>query len=163
MLLAKQLDLNFEPILLPGYTLLRSQINNEFHYIDPLTGKAVSRHYMHAVVRGELGNSAPFKSSYLKPVDTERLLTRMLHELKAGCIVSGKFEAAMECCNLLLQWHPEDTHIHRERAFIAQQLGCITLAVSDLQYFIDQSPHDPLIKLVKLQLKELNEHQDTYH
>lgn len=163
MLLAKQLDLPVQAILLPGHTVLRSMINGEMCYYDPLTGKALSRHQLHALVRGELGNAAKLKPSYVKPASIKRIITRMLHELKAGCIVSQKFEQAMECCNLLLQWHPDDVHLNRERAFIAQQLGCIKVAMSDLQHFIDNSPHDPVIELVKMQLKELSQHSPIYH
>lgn len=69
----------------------------------------------------------------------------------------------MECCSLLLQWHSDDVHLNRERAFIAQQLGCINVAAADLQHFVDNSPHDPVIEIVKMQLKELNEHAEIYH
>ncbi|MGL4937991.1 transglutaminase family protein [Shewanella sp.] len=163
MLLAKQLDLTLEPVLLPGYTVLRSNLGGTVRYLDPLTGHELSRHQLHVLVRGELGNAAQFKSRYLKTVSVQKLVTRMLHELKAGCIVSHQFEAAMECCNLLLQWHSDDVHLNRERAFIAEQLGCIKVAAADLQHFIDNSPHDPVIELVKMQLKELTEHAEIYH
>ncbi|MBV7315902.1 tetratricopeptide repeat protein [Shewanella sp. NIFS-20-20] len=163
MLLAKQLDLKLEMILLPGHSLLQWQHHKITYYIDPLTGHFVDRQFLHAIVRGELGNAAPLKASYLKPVTVKRLLTRLLHEIKAGCILKGQFEPALECCNLLLQWHPEDAHLNRERAFIAQQLGCISLAAADLTHFIENSPHDPVIELVKLQLKELVDKPEVYH
>ena len=163
MLLAKQLDLTLEPLLLPGNTVLCSRIGDVVRYLDPLTGRDMSKHELHALVRGELGNAAPFKPSYLKPASVKRLVSRMLHELKSGCIVSHKFESAMECCNLLLQWHSDDVHLNRERAFIAQQLGCINVAAADLQHFVENSPHDPVIELVKMQLKELKDHTQTYH
>jgi regulator of sirC expression with transglutaminase-like and TPR domain len=163
MLLAKQLDLTLEPLLLPGNTVLCSRIDKRVRYLDPLTGKDVSRHHLHALVRGELGNAAPFRPGYLKPAGVKRLLSRMLHELKAGCIVSQRFESAMECCNLLLQWHGDDVHLNRERAFIAQQLGCIRVAEADLRHFVEQSPHDPMTELVKIQLNELKDHAETYH
>ncbi|WP_445773174.1 transglutaminase family protein [Shewanella sp.] len=163
ILLAKQLDLTLEAILLPGNTVLKSQVNGVVKYHDPLTGSELNRHQLHALVRGEMGNAAKLKPSHLKPATLKRLISRMLHELKAGCIVNQKFESAMECCNLLLQWHPDDVHLNRERAFIAQQLGCIKVAISDLQHFIDLSPHDPVIELVKIQLKELSQHTQVYH
>ena len=163
MLLAKQLDLTLEPLLLPGNTVLCSKIDDVVRYIDPLTGQELTKHQLHVLVRGEHGNAAPFKPSYLKPGSVKRLLSRMLHELKAGCIVSHQFESAMECCNLLLQWHSDDVHLNRERAFIAQQLGCIKVAEADLEHFIENSPHDPVIELVKMQLKELRDHAETYH
>ncbi|WP_144213185.1 SirB1 family protein [Shewanella donghaensis] len=163
ILLAKQLDISLEAVLLPGQTVVRSNINDKVVYIDPLTGQSLSRHQLHALVRGELGNSAMLKPKYLKTASLKRLISRMLHELKAGCIVSNKFEQAMECCNLLLQWHPDDVTLNRERAFIAQQLGCIQVAMSDLQHFIDSSPHDPVTEIVKLQLKELSQQPQTYH
>lgn len=163
MLLAKQLDLVLEPLLLPGNTVLCSRIDKQVRYIDPLTGRSLSRHQLHVLVRGELGNGAAFKPRYLKPASLKRLLSRMIHELKAGAILSNQFESAMECCNLLLQWHSDDLNLNRERAFIAQQLGCISVAAADLQHFVDNSPHDPVTELVKLQIKELNEELEIYH
>jgi len=163
ILLAKQLDLKLEPILLPGMTVLSYRIDDVIKYIDPFNGNELTRHQLHVLVRGELGNGASLKARYLKPAGLKRLVSRMLHELKAGCIVSHKFEPAMECCNLLLQWHPDDLNLNRERAFIAQQLGCISVAAADLKHFVDNSPHDPVIELVKLQLKELREIQEVYH
>lgn len=163
VLLAKQLDLGLEAMLLPGHTVLCSQLQGKTKYFDPLTGAELSKHGLQSLVRGELGNEARLKPSYLKPVSLKRLISRMIHELKAGCIVKHKFEPAMESCSLLLQWHPKDVHLNRERAFIAQQLGCIKVAMSDLQHFIDNSPHDPVIELVKIQLKELSQYPQVYH
>lgn len=163
LLLAKQLDLTLEVMLLPGHTVLCSRLGDKPRYIDPLTGKDLTRHELHVLVRGELGNAARMKIKYLKPAGVKRLISRMLHELKAACIVAHKFEQAMECCNLLMQWHEDDVHLNRERAFIAQQLGCIKVAAEDLQHFVDNSPHDPVIELVKMQLKELDEHSEVYH
>ncbi|QSX29164.1 MULTISPECIES: transglutaminase family protein [Shewanella] len=163
MLLGKQLDLKLDALLLPGMTVLVWRQGKQPLYLDPLTGELLSRQRLHAIVRGELGNSAPFKPTYLKGATVKQLLSRMLHELKAGAIVAHKFEAALECCNLLMQWYPEDASLNRERAFIAQQLGAIQVAVSDLRHFIDMSPHDPVVELVKLQLRELKEQQQILH
>ncbi|QLE86442.1 MULTISPECIES: tetratricopeptide repeat protein [Shewanella] len=163
MLLAKQLDLKLDVLLLPGTTLLSSRINGQVMYINPLNGEQLTRHQLHVFVRGELGNGAPFKPSYLKPVSLKRILSRMIHELKAGAILTSQFEAAMECCNLLLQWHEDDLNLNRERAFIAQQLGCIKVAAADLKHFVENSPHDPVTELVKLQLKELSDDREVYH
>ncbi|MGS0676702.1 transglutaminase family protein [Shewanella sp. 0m-4] len=163
MLLAKQLDLKLDLLLLPGQTVLCSQIDDQIRYIDPLTGAELSKHQLHVFVRGELGNGASFKSSYLKPASIKRIVSRMLHEMKAGSILAHKFEPAMECCNLLLQWHSDDLNLNRERAFIAQQLGCISVAAADLTHFVENSPHDPVIELVKMQLKELKEEVETFH
>lgn len=162
-LLAKQLDLKLDIILLPGSAVIVHHLTGNPQYINPLNGELLSKHQMHAFIRGELGNAAPFKQSYLKPVKPKRLIIRLLHELKAGAVVSQKFEVALECCNLLLQWNEDDVHVKRERAFIAQQLGCINIAVADLEFFIEHNPHDPMIELLKLQLKELNSHHQTTH
>ncbi len=163
MLLGKQLDLSLELLLLPGQTILCSRIDDEVRYIDPLTGTDLSKHQLHVFVRGELGNSAKFKPSYLKPATLKRIISRMIHEMKAGSIVEHNFEPALECCNLLLQWHSDDLNLNRERAFIAQQLGCISVATADLTHFVENSPHDPVIELVKMQLKELKEEVETFH
>lgn len=162
-LLGKQLDLTLDLIFLPGHTVLRNHIDNTSWFIDPLNGQELSRKMLHAFVRGELGNHAPLKASYFKPVSSKRLISRILHELKAGSIVCHQYEQALECCNLLMQWHSDDAHLNRERAFIAEQLGCIKMAKQDLTYFVEQSPHDPVTELVKMQLQELSETTETYH
>ncbi|RLV60219.1 hypothetical protein D5018_08115 [Parashewanella curva] len=163
MLLCQKLDLDASLLFLPGNAILRVKLNNKVHFINPLSGKAVDRKYMHSLVRGELGNHAKLSAKYFKPVKAKDLMSRQLHELKAGSIVSQKFEQALECCNLLLKWHPDDVQLNRERAFVAEQLGCIKMAAEDLQHFVENSPHDPLIELVKIQIKELNQHAETYH
>ncbi|WP_394131432.1 SirB1 family protein [Shewanella maritima] len=163
VLLAKQLDLPLEAVLLPGHTVLRSKINDNIVYHDPFNGQELSRKQLHNFVRGELGNEARLTPKHIKVGTVKKLISRMLNELKAACIVAQKFEAAMECCNLMLQWHPGDVHLNRERAFIAQQLGCIKVAISDLQHFIDNSPHDPVTELVKIQLKELSQVPQVIH
>ncbi|MCL1078351.1 hypothetical protein D5R81_08845 [Parashewanella spongiae] len=163
LLLGKQLDLTLDLLFLPGTTVLRSQIDGDIRFIDALTGKDISRSTLHALVRGELGNHAQLKSKYFKPANDKRLISRLLHELKAGSIVSQQYEKAMECCNLLMQWHSDDIHLNRERAFVAEQLGCIKVAADDLQYFVDNNPHDPVTELVKMQLKELSQHAEIYH
>ncbi|MBE8167338.1 MAG: tetratricopeptide repeat protein [Shewanella sp.] len=163
LLLSKQLDLEFDLLFLPGTTVLRSQIDDEIRFIDALTGKDIDRSTLHALVRGELGNHAQLKSKYFKPANDKRLISRLLHELKAGCIVSQQYEKAIECCNLLMQWHSDDIHLSRERAYVAEQLGCIKVAVDDLQYFVDNNPHDPVTELVRMQLEKLNQHAEIYH
>ncbi len=162
-LLAKQLDLTLDLIFLPGHTVLRSTIDDVPTFIDPLNGQEIDRKRLHAFVKGELGNHSPLKTSYFKPAPPKRVMSRMMHELKAGSIVSHKYEQALECCNLLMQWHSDDIHLNRERAFIAEQLGCIKMAKEDLEHFVEQSPHDPVTELVKIQLQELSETTETYH
>ncbi|GGI72429.1 tetratricopeptide repeat protein [Shewanella gelidii] len=163
LLLAKQLDLPLEVLLIPGHTVICSRISGVAKYIDPLNGNPLTRHQIHVFIRGELGNAARLKVKYFKPASIKQIQSRMLHEMKAGCIIGHKFEQAMECCNLLLQWHEDDVHLNRERAFIAQQLGCIKVAADDLKHFVDNSPHDPVTELVKIQLRELDENSETYH
>lgn len=163
MLLAKQLDLKLEPILLPGNTLLCWQRGKSRLILDPLSGEFIDRTRVHALVRGELGNWARMKPAYVKPSSVKELIARMLHELKAGAIVQQRFDVALECCNLLMDWYPDETMLIRERAFIAQQLGAHRVAEADLKQFIDLSPHDPVVELVRMQLRELGEHQDILH
>ncbi|QSX34621.1 tetratricopeptide repeat protein [Shewanella avicenniae] len=163
MLLARQLDLPMQLLLLPGTTVIACESAGEFRYIDPLTGNFLSRHHLHALVKGELGNAAPFKARYLKPGSNKLILMRMMSELKAACVLTHEFEAAMECCNLMLEWFPDELNLHRERAFIAHQLGAIHVATADLQFFIDNNPHDPMVELVKMQLRELGEESQTFH
>ncbi len=162
-LLAKQLDLTLDVIFLPGHTVLRASIDDKPKFIDPLNGRPLCRDMLHAFVRGELGNHAPLKAGYLKPVSPIRIMSVMMHELKAGCIVSHQFEQALECCNLLMRRHSDDVQLNRERAFIAEQLGCTKMAKEDLEYFVEQSPHDPVTESVKIRLQKLSDTQETYH
>ena len=53
----------------------------------------------------------------------------------------------------------------RDRGFIFQQLDCFKLASSDFEYFIEQYPEDPIVMLLKQQIKKMKieKHTQTIH
>ncbi|GLS82970.1 tetratricopeptide repeat protein [Paraferrimonas haliotis] len=163
-ILAKQLNLTLDILMLPGNCVLRFEHNGQCHYLNPLDGQPLTLHQMHSLIRGELGNHAQLEEHYLRGATNEIISKRLINEIKAGFVVEGKFELALHCCNLLMSRYPEQLQYVRERAFMEQQLGCHKAAAVDLQTFMDKSPKDEaLAELLRMQIKELQQAQAIYH
>ncbi|GLP95451.1 tetratricopeptide repeat protein [Paraferrimonas sedimenticola] len=161
--LASEISLNLDILLLPSHCVLRYMDNDKPLYIDALTGEYMAREQIHAFVRGELGNQAQLKPKHLQPAKDERIATRLLNEIKAGFVVEQQFGKALICLNWLLARYPKQVQYLRERAYMAQQLGASKAAAQDLQAFVDSRPKDPMLDLMKMQIRELKQDDAVYH
>ena len=75
----------------------------------------------------------------------------------------GQDLLALRCSELLLVLHPEDAYEVRDRGLLYEQLQCESLAAEDLNYFIEQCPHDPVTELLREQVARLDSRAPTLH
>ena len=58
-------------------------------------------------------------------------------------------EQALKVSETILLFDPDDPYEIRDRGLIYAQLDCSHIAVSDLNYFIEQCPQDPVSEMIK--------------
>jgi regulator of sirC expression with transglutaminase-like and TPR domain len=154
--LLKACDFDAQGICFPSGFLIQINLPNEVVYLDPFTGELPSRELLELKVRGQLGNHARLTLDMLKPDDNRTIIKRLINVIKAAYIQAESLEQALLCCDILLRIEPDDAYEVRDRGFIFQQLDCFTLASSDFAYFIDQFPEDPIVSLLKRQIKQMD-------
>jgi regulator of sirC expression with transglutaminase-like and TPR domain len=87
----------------------------------------------------------------------EVIIKRYISVLKAAYIQADNIELALLCSDILLRLDPEDAFEVRDRGFLFQQLECFQLACNDFTYFIEQCPEDPIVNLLKQQIKQMTD------
>jgi len=152
-------------ICFPSGFIVRIPLENEVVYLDPFTGDMPSWEGLELKVRGQLGNHARLTLDMLKPDTNKTIIKRLITVIKAAYLQDDQLTLALLCSDILLRIDPDDAYEVRDRGFIFQQLDCFKLASSDFEYFIEQYPEDPIVMLLKQQIKKMKieKHTQTIH
>ena len=161
----KETGFNAFGICFPSGFIVKVELENGPVYIDPFNGEIVDTNQLELKVRGQLGNHARLTPDMLKADSNEIIIKRYVSVLKAAYIQAEKIELALLCSDILLRLDSEDAFEVRDRGFLFQQLDCFQLACNDFTYFIEQCPEDPIVNLLKRQIKQMSDerHAQTIH
>jgi len=157
----KESHFDAQGICFPSGFIIRINFADETLYVDPFTGELASRQLLELKLRGQLGNHARITSAMLEPDDNKTIIMRLVNVIKAAYIQENSLEQALLCSDMLLRIDPDDAYEVRDRGFLFQQLDCFNLARSDFEFFIEQFPQDPIVGLLKRQIKQINIDTDT--
>lgn len=160
---AEHFEVDVKGILFPGQFVLRFGSEKEAVYVDPADGQVLTQHKLQVLLRGIEGNHALLTDDDLLEVNNEMHYLRLLQVLKAALIRDEHFSYALRCIDLILELEPDEPYEIRDRGFLLQQLDCKKLASEDFAYFIEQCPDDPITRVLKAQVEELGDANDTIH
>jgi len=144
-------------ICFPSGFIVKVELEHDVIYVDPFNGELVSFKQLELKVRGQLGNHARLTAEMLNADANEVIIKRYISVLKAAYIQADNIELALLCSDILLRLDPEDAFEVRDRGFLFQQLECFQLACNDFTYFIEQCPEDPIVNLLKQQIKQMTD------
>lgn len=99
----------------------------------------------------------------LELVFEEELLKLYLAQQKWSFISANKFGHALSCVDMLMDLLGDDPYERRDRGYLLNQLDCPKMAKDDLQYFVDECPDDPAIELIRHQIEEIEDNNNTHH
>ncbi|MGF1683655.1 SirB1 family protein [Photobacterium minamisatsumaniensis] len=163
--LSERLDLPVHGVGFPTQFVLKVDwLDGETQYINPFDGEYLSKRLMGAWLKGHRGPFSELRNEYFDTAEHTDVLARWLTVMKSALLREGMFADALRCSDVVLNaFRPGDPHEIRDRGYIYQQLECSHAAVMDFEYFIEQCPEDPTIKLLKLQVEELNQEPLVLH
>lgn len=161
--LAEWLAIPAEGICFPGHFMVRLGKGAAARILDPFSGEFFDRERLSLFLRGSLGNGASLQEQHLKAASKQEILSRLLNVSKGVAVQQGQDLLALRCSELLLVLHPEDAYEVRDRGLLYEQLQCESLAAEDLNYFIEQCPHDPVTELLREQVARLDSRVPTLH
>ncbi|MDN2662020.1 SirB1 family protein [Psychromonas sp. 14N.309.X.WAT.B.A12] len=144
-------------ICFPSGFIVKVELSDGPVYIDPFNGEIVDLMQLELKVRGQLGNHARLTAEMCQADSNETIIKRYVNVLKAAYIQAESIELALLCSDILLRLDPEDAFEVRDRGFLFQQLECYQLACNDFTYFIEQCPDDPIVNLLKRQIKQMSD------
>ena len=163
MYFAEYFQVEVTGILFPGQFVLRVGDEQDYRYLDPSDGSEFSQHKLEVLLRGIVGNHALLTDDDLPAASKSEHFVRMMQVIKAALIRDEHFAYALRSIEFILEQTPWDPYEIRDRGFLLQQLDCNRLASQDFTYFIEQCPDDPVIRILKVQVDELDSIVEVVH
>lgn len=162
--IAGQLSLPLMPVIFPTQLILRADwIDEEMWLINPFNGDTLDEHTLEAWLKGNIGPVAELYDDDLQEAEPQLVLNKMLDTLKSALMEEKQMELALQVSEVLVQMDPEDPYEIRDRGLIFAQLECEHVALTDLTYFVEQCPEDPVSEMIKLQIHSIEQKQITLH
>ncbi|MFH8134312.1 invasion regulator SirB1 [Pantoea osteomyelitidis] len=162
--IAEQLELPLMPVIFPTQLILRADwLDGEMWLINPFNGETLDTHTLEVWLKGNISPTACLYEDDLDEAQTAMVIRKMLDTLKAALMEEKQMELALNVSNVLLQIDPDDPYEIRDRGLIYAQLECEHIALSDLAYFVEQCPEDPVSEMIKVQIHAIEQKQVTLH
>lgn len=143
--LADALEIPLMPVIFPTQLILRADwLDGEMWLINPGTGETLSRHILEGWLKGNLGPGTELYEEDLREADSETVIRKLMDTMKVILMGEQQMEAALKMNELLLRFDPDDPYEVCDRGLIYMQLECDHVALTDLLYFVERCPEDPI-------------------
>ncbi|WES66456.1 invasion regulator SirB1 [Superficieibacter sp. HKU1] len=161
--IAQQLSLPLAPVIFPTQLILRAETSEELWLINPFNGDTLDEHTLEVWLKGNISPIAELFNEDLDEADNAEVVHKMLDTLKAALMEEGQMEMALRASEALLTFNPEDPYEIRDRGLIYAQLECDHIALTDLNYFVEQCPEDPISEMIRSQINAISHKHITLH
>jgi regulator of sirC expression with transglutaminase-like and TPR domain len=162
--IAGHLDIPLMPVIFPTQLILRAEwMDGEIWLINPFNGDTLDEHTLEVWLKGNISPVAELFNEDLDEADNAEVIRKLLDTLKSALMEEQQMELALRASEALLQFNPEDPYEIRDRGLIYAQLECDHVALSDLSYFVEQCPEDPISEMIRAQINTIAHKQITLH
>ncbi|CAL4320596.1 invasion regulator SirB1 [Buchnera aphidicola] len=162
--IAKELQLPLNPVVFPTQLILRADwVNQKKWLINPFNGDILDQHTLEVWLKGNISPTAELYENDLYKSESITVLRKMLDTLKLALMEEKKMELALNVSNLLLQINPNDPYEIRDRGLIYSHLECNHVALTDLIYFVEHCPEDPISEIIKVQIHSIEQKKTILH
>ena len=162
--LSEHLDLPLFPVIFPTQLILRADwVDGEMWLINPFNGDTLDEHTLDVWVKGTIGPTSGIDDVDLEPASAEEVIRKLLETLKVSLMEENQMELALQISKVLVALDPDDPYEIRDRGLIYAQLECEHIALTDLAYFVEQCPEDPVSEMIKIQMHTIEYKSFTLH
>jgi regulator of sirC expression with transglutaminase-like and TPR domain len=149
--LARAIDLKLVPVGFPGHFLVR--YSKEL-ILDPFNkGSLLDIEDLQDILDATYGEGVEFDPEYLNEIEPEKILIRILRNLKGSYTESFSYDKAMHCINMILGLEPESPEDIRDKGIIQLRLLQNDLGLDSLNKYIELYPEaddvDDILNMIK--------------
>lgn len=162
--IAQALKLPLNPVAFPTQLILRADWPDQKKWlINPFNGDILDKHTLEVWLKGNISPTAELYENDLYQAESITIIRKMLNTLKSALMEEKNMELALNVSNVLLQIDPNDPYEIRDRGMIYAHLDCNHVALTDLLYFVEHCPEDPISEIIKVQIHSIEQKKMILH
>lgn len=161
--LAQSVGLPVMPVVFPTQLILRADLEEETLFINPINGEILDQHTLDVWIKGTLSPAQHLTGGDLEEAENSHVVRKYLESIKVSLMEEKKMEQALRVSETILLFDPDDPYEIRDRGLIYAQLDCSHIAISDLNYFVEQCPKDPVSEMIKMQIHTYEQQHIVLH
>ena len=148
---ARAVGLELRPVGFPGHFLVKY---SEELILDPFNrGGLLDIEDLQDILDAAFGDGVEFEPEYLNDIEPEKILIRILRNLKGSYTESFSYEKAMHCINMVLGLEPASPEDIRDKGIIQLRLLQKDLALISLNKYLELAPEaddvDDILEMIK--------------
>jgi regulator of sirC expression with transglutaminase-like and TPR domain len=163
--IARRVDIQAQGVGLPGHFIVCVTLKSgEVIYLDPFHGgKALSEDDCRQRVAAVTGGALPFHESFLNPVQSRYILTRMLNNLKNFYAATHDMGRAAKVIERLLVLNPDDVTEMRNLGVLYGQMGRRRQAVELLDFYLNAWPNAQDADVIRKYMKSISDQASKWN
>jgi len=136
--IAKHIGLDLRLVGFPSHVLVKY---SEEMILDPYgKGRLLTVDDLQDLLDRNYGGGVQFSPEFLNETDDEKILIRMVRNLKNSYIQSFNYDMAMHCINMILGVEPDSPGEIRDRGILESRLLQYNHAIMSLNRYLELSP-----------------------
>lgn len=153
--IAKAISLELRPIGFPGHFLVKY---SEELILDPFNrGILLDIEDLQDILDATYGQGVEFQPEYLNEIEPEKILIRILRNLKNSYTESFSYGKAMHCINMILGLELDSPEDIRDKGIIQLRLLQKDLALISLNRYLELAPEADDVDNILEMIKEIKE------
>lgn len=137
--IGKFIGLELKIIGFPSHILVKS---DEEHILDPFNdGRLVDIDDLQLILDRNFGGSVEFDPNFLNEIESEKILLRMVRNLKNSYLQSYAYDKALKCIDMILALEPESAEELRDKGVLEERMMNHKAALEYLNQYLEINPN----------------------
>ena len=135
---AKHIDLDIRIVGFPSHVIVKY---NEEIILDPFNqGKLLKIDDLHEILEKNYGGQVEFSPDFLDETSQEKILIRLVRNLKNSYANSYAYEKSLRCANMILALEPESAEDVRDKGILEERFLNHSPALQLLNQYLELNP-----------------------
>ena len=157
--IAKYADLNLKIVGFPSHVIVKYE---EEMILDPFNrGRLLELEDLQEILYQNYGDSVEFEAEYLNEISEEKIIVRMLRNLKNAYTDSFAYDMARICNKMILSIAPHSIDEIRDMGILEERLGNYENAIKFLNTYLEKDPNaedvDYILELIREIRNKINQ------
>ena len=153
--IAKYADLDLKIVGFPSHVIVKYE---EEMIFDPFNrGRLLELEDLQDILYQNYGDSVEFQSEYLNQISDEKIIIRMLRNLKNSYIDSFAYDMATTCNQMILGILPDSPDEIRDEGILADKIGNYDGAIMSLNKYLEMEPNAEDVDFVLELIREIRD------